>query len=504
MNKKNFFALSFPLVRECLKTYWYVPAITFVVYFFTGIFPVLSKLSDPDTVEYYLSDSLKNINIIYLALLVIVPVIVAVLMMDFLHNEAKAVMLHSLPLSRNRIFDSYYVGGWVLCQIPVLLMSVSYLLLTVRNDFFSAADVGKWVLSSSSSITFFYGLTVFAGTLTGTTAMNLMAAGVLMVWVPVTVKIVNAYCLYFIAGYNQMSGWVINLAEKSNPLFSRFFSHEPMDSYACLAYFAIGIIISFIARAIYKSRKLELIGTSMLSHVFEEICTYLLVFVGMSVMGMFVSSFGESKVFIVIGMLAGAAVTFFAVKVVVDKSLKVDRSTLKSLAICGLIAGTFMAFTVFDVAGNSYRVPAAEDVESVEIRDMIAGYDYYVMASGDVADKYADLDPVFTSPEAIELVIALHNYILDNDLNELYYSGDVEPAAGVEEAASDGEFGEEESPEPAVLTDVWGEEWIQGNEYVNFCYKLKDGSYLTRSYDIFLDVGAAELIHRIVTCGEYW
>ena len=39
MQNKNYFSLSWPLIRECFKMYWYIPALSFVMYFFAGIFP---------------------------------------------------------------------------------------------------------------------------------------------------------------------------------------------------------------------------------------------------------------------------------------------------------------------------------------------------------------------------------------------------------------------------------------------------------------------------------
>src|SRR5699024_4547069 len=110
MPGKKYLALSLPLMRECFKVYWYIPVLSFVVYFFTGIFPLLSHLSNMASVDYYIKNSLSNTNFIYIALLCVVPILVAILMMGFLHNESKAVMLHSMPFSRDRIFNSYYTS----------------------------------------------------------------------------------------------------------------------------------------------------------------------------------------------------------------------------------------------------------------------------------------------------------------------------------------------------------------------------------------------------------
>ena len=120
-------------------------------------------------------------------------------------------------------------------------------------------------------ITYFYGIAVLSGSLTGTTAMNLFTAGVIMVIVPVIVKILNGYFVNFVPGYYELPDWMIEIAEKSNPLFALLFRREEMDYKLCVIYLLTGICISILAKIVYKTRKLEIIGNSMLSKVFEEI-----------------------------------------------------------------------------------------------------------------------------------------------------------------------------------------------------------------------------------------
>ena len=48
--------------------------------------------------------------------------------------------------------------------------------------------------------------------------MNLFTAGVIMVIVPVIVKILNGYFVNFVPGYYELPDWMIEIAEKSNPL----------------------------------------------------------------------------------------------------------------------------------------------------------------------------------------------------------------------------------------------------------------------------------------------
>ena len=44
VQNKKYFSLSWPLIRECFKNVMVYSALSFVMYFFAGIFPVLSNL----------------------------------------------------------------------------------------------------------------------------------------------------------------------------------------------------------------------------------------------------------------------------------------------------------------------------------------------------------------------------------------------------------------------------------------------------------------------------
>ena len=70
------------------------------MYFFAGIFPVLSNLKHIPELENYITESFNNLKFIYMALLIIAPVVSASIMMGYLHRESKALMLHALPMSK--------------------------------------------------------------------------------------------------------------------------------------------------------------------------------------------------------------------------------------------------------------------------------------------------------------------------------------------------------------------------------------------------------------------
>lgn len=482
MKYKNPLCISGALMKEIFRMYWYIPVFTFMLYFFAGIMPILSNMSNMDSIDYYIHESVKNMNIIYTGIVCVVPVITAVLMMGFIHKESKALMLHIQPLSKNRIFNSYYISGWLMCIIPLLITTALYLLLSFRIHAITRFDIIYWLLSSIAVMTWFFGITVFAGTLTGTAVMNLLAAGVLTIIFPVLVSIAEAYCNIFISGYYKMPECVTYIAENYNPMLNMLFRYgeeETGRTIVFAVYFAVGVLLSAWGRRIYKTRKLERVGSSTLSKTFEELMTYLVVFVGMSSFGLMMWTFSDSRLMIIVGMIIGTLLTLSIVKIIVNRSMRIfGRDCLRSLAVYSAIAVVFVALTVFDITGFSKRVPEASDVKSVEMEDFASFYDNFI-DSGFTEESNVNSKMQFTSPESIDKIVELHNYIVDNKL----YAGESETGAEV--------------------YDLDGTPVSIGSEYIHIKYKLENGNSLERYYSVNMDQKVAQLLDDILTGEEY-
>ncbi|MFR2966114.1 MAG: ABC transporter permease [Anaerovoracaceae bacterium] len=482
MKYKNPLCISGALMKEIFRMYWYIPVFTFMLYFFAGIMPILSNMSNMDSIDYYIHESVKNMNIIYTGIVCVVPVITAVLMMGFIHKESKALMLHIQPLSKNRIFNSYYISGWLMCIIPLLITTALYLLLSFRIHAITRFDIIYWLLSSIAVMTWFFGITVFAGTLTGTAVMNLLAAGVLTIIFPVLVSIAEAYCNIFISGYYKMPECVTYIAENYNPMLNMLFRYgeeETGRTIVFAVYFAVGVLLSAWGRRIYKTRKLERVGSSTLSKTFEELMTYLVVFVGMSSFGLMMWTFSDSRLMIIVGMIIGTLLTLSIVKIIVNRSMRIfGRDFLRSLAVYSAIAVVFVALTVFDITGFSKRVPEASDVKSVEMEDFASFYDNFI-DSGFTEESNVNSKMQFRSPESIDKIVELHNYIVDNKL----YAGESETGAEV--------------------YDLDGTPVSIGSEYIHIKYKLENGNSLERYYSVNMDQKVAQLLDDILTGEEY-
>ena len=480
MKNKPVFSLSKALIVENIKMYWYLPALSFITYFMAGIFPLLVD-DTMLTVEnhWYLDDCLNNWNFAFVILMVAVPLIASMLMMGYLHNPVKATAVHAQPFSRNKIFCSHAVTGWLMCVVPVAATALFYLLIAGRFE-----RVCFWALMSVIIITFFYGLFTLAGALTGTTVMHLLLSGVFFGIVPLVVWIAMMYCEGFLPGFYSVPDGVVTFMSWSNPLLAMLMEGNGTEDYTGLqivCYIIAGIVMLVLAFIAYSRAKLEHVGDSILYRVIEEIITWAIVFVGMAAFGwFFYEAIDSGLVMLLAGMIFGTLLTFVVVKIILARSIKIiNRQNLMSLGIYVVLAALFTSVTVYDITGFAKKVPAAEDVVSVS-RYAFEVYGDRFYYSNFEEGFIPDSDYELNEPETIAMVLDLHKYIVENEMYDWdNYNG------GVEVYSVDGN-----------VTRI-------ANLYMTYDYTLKNGKHMQRRFEVKLDQNIADKLNSIITSKEF-
>ena len=465
MKNKNLFALSPALLLENFKMYWYLPVVSLILYFFGGIFPIITNYDNLYSINYLIQNNFDNLSPVFIPLLIIVPLTAACIAMSFFHRENRALAMHAQPYSKSRLFNSQVASGWLMCILPLLVMALLYLCFmkevapdvtssaipyTSEDNVYTVSAVFGWFGDSLVIMTFFYGMFVLAGTLVGTVIMQVLLSGVMFVILPLMIFIINAFCDSFLLGYFGMSDFMESLMTDANPLIRLVFGWgENAGLHLELTYLLAGVLMLALARFAYGRAKLEKVGDSMIFRVTEEIITYLIVFVGMTAFGwIFYNMAASTKGMLVFGMVVGALITFFVVKIIIDRSVKVfKKHNLISLCIYLVIAALFTGMTVFDISGFSKRLPKEDKIQSVQLSDTTfrVGYDI---------SSYCE------------------NLLLKNKYDTSSYLRE-------------------------------GENIEYGVENISFLYKMKNGTSFSRRYFVKLDDTTVDLLNRVV-CTDDW
>ncbi len=517
----SIFACSLTLLLENFKLYWYIPLLSFAAYFFGGIFPIITHRENIDDYSDFLTNSFANYNVAYLPLLVFVPLIASVAVMNFYHRQDRAIALHSQPLSKSRIFNSQILSGWLMCELPLLLTALLYLcFMTECNNtiyeyssisannpevesinVYTAANIARWLGSTTAMMTFFYGLYTLAGALVGTGIMQVLLSGVFFGACPMLLFIAQGYCQEFLRGYSGMSQTAENLMLGANPavqIFSKF--GEMLSLRLCLIYLAAGVLALVLARLAYGKAKLEKVGDSMMFRTLEELITWLISFVGATACGMiFYFLLSETLPTLLLGVFVGLLATYFVVKIIIAKSVKVfTKRNLISLGIAALICLLFLAVTVFDLTGYHKRVPAENRITGVyamELSPNSSGAYYGLPAALRTENQ------LITDPVVIEKVRKLHKLCADLSKNEMQLTALRQSGILKPEAFPDGKI-------PEIYknsTDNAGNLIADSTSSITcrFHYQLQNGKSFKRSFTCFLTDEAAELITELQAMPVY-
>ena len=495
MKNKNLFALSPALILENFKMYWYLPVLSLIIYFFGGIFPIITNYDNLYSINYLIQNNFNNLSLVFIPLLIIVPLTAACIAMSFFHRENRALAMHAQPYSKSRLFNSQVASGWLMCIFPLLVMALLYLCFmkevapdvtssvipyTPEDNVYTAAAVFGWLGDSVVIATFFYGMFVLAGALVGTVIMQVLLSGVMFVILPLMIFIVNAFCDSFLLGYVGMSDFAETLMRDANPLLRLVFGWGTGPGLQLeLAYLLAGVLMLVLARFAYGRAKLEKVGDSMIFMVMEELITYLIVFVGMTAFGwIFYNMAASTKTMLVFGMAVGSLITFLVVKIILAKSIKVfNKRNLISLCIYLVAAALFTGLTVFDIGGFAKRLPDEDAIQSVELSDSTfrIGYEnsYYC---DDLLLKDGSKPVMSTDSAVISAMYELEKYIVEN---ERYATEAIAYDTASYERPLEGQL------EYAV-------------ESISFTYKMKNGTSFKRRYFVSIDNTIVELLNKIV------
>lgn len=475
--KIGFGGLSSALLKENFKQQWYVTALLFILYFLSGIFPVL--MIDRENRGYYALSSLANNNFIFGVFITFVPMITACIVMRYYHRADMAFALNSQPYSRGKLFNTNVLSGWIFMVLPVLITGLIYMAVSGSietpiygngtvdwEQTYTIKDALIWIVESISLYTFYYGLCILAGSLVGNTVTQILGSLVFYLLVPAMVGIWVLYSDLCLPGYSSSSESVLSVILYSQPLLGKLLSGAVKIVMPDRIWYLIsGLLMILIAKFICNKARLEKVGDSMIFKPVEAVVTVVITFIGGAILGvLFGYVFNDSLGMFLLGALVGAAISFFLLKIILERSIRIfNRASLKTLAAALVITVLFVSAFVLDITGFARRVPEESSIVSVDVKGVsesvlrLNEYDMYDSEGFYVKDKVFSEDRDFISK-----VTALHHYAAENKLYE--------------------------------IKDYEDTPWMQ----VEFEYSLKNGKTFSRSFDIKVDETADRLLRDIM------
>ena len=389
-------------------------------------------------------------------------ILIAMAAFSSLYNARSVSMMCSLPVKREGLFLSVFTAG--LAAMFVINIIVFLITLAVEAGFgIMALGSGyalQWLAMVCMLNLFFFGFATLVASFTGHILVLPIVYIVLNFTMYVVEMITRTAMSMFIYGINVSNSYAlvslsppVKLLEHSN-IFGILEYPENYNSsligysyegWTALAiYAAVGIVFAAMAMLMIKHRRMETAGDVVAARPLKPIFKYCLSYGCALVIGIIIykSAFSnatiygvESMLFMLLFMLFGAFVGYFAAEMLMQKTLHVfsGRNWI-GIGITAVIISALMFCGEFDVFGLEKKLPDASEVQDVSI-----------ICSSEIV--------LFEQPENIAAAIKLQGDIISHkDANEKY-TGNYNAAVN----------------------------------YVSITYTFKNKKTLTREYNIYSD-----------------
>ena len=416
-SKASYFSFSAPILKENLRRFWPISVISFIIYFLSGPFAVLTSYGHLNSVRIYLNNSLNNLNVFFLAVHFLAPIAASLAVYKYLHSPGSVAVMNSLPASRCKLFNSNYISGLLLSELPMLAIGFVYLLLAtpVYNsagiDVFARIEILNWVMTSFLIIATIYTISVFAGAITGNTLYHFLGSLLFNGLVPVLYLFLIAYAQFYLWGFDS-SGLHMTLCAKFHPFTGVIMTEGDFTLLQVAFYLFVIAAVLVLSAVLYNRRKMEKVGDALTWRSLEPFINWIFAFLGMTLMGAYFYTIDNELPMLYVGGVIGFLILFFIGRMLVKKSFRIfNKRTMRSLLACLLICALLVCGFAFDLTGYENRVPKEASVESMSVNRLslpIPWDNNYLFYGQGVSNIR------FTDPEVIKALTGLHQELVDH------------------------------------------------------------------------------------------
>lgn len=440
---------------------------------------------------YYtvLSYGVPVISIVY-------AILCAMAVWSYLYNARSVGMMHTLPIRREGLFVTNVLSGLTMMAIPYTVTGVLLVLVTMLFGGFEPVGVLVTVLGVMGESLFFFGLATFCAFIVGNVFMLPALYGLLNFIAVLTDFMVNllaqGFCFGLNSSYSGTVEWlspVVYLIQKISPnstyetqwvtdrLGGQRYETSVLTSvtlengWLIAAYAAAGAALLGLAWLLYRRRRSEsagdVVAVGWMKPVFRYGCAvYAAILGGRLLYALLWESFQNGQYFallpMILCMIAGGAVGYYAASMLLAKTPRVFKTTWKGMLAVALGCAALCGAMKYDLFGVTRRIPAPDSVKLVNV--YAAGSNYYLTPGKDDA--------------LIEKVRTLHQTIIDDK----DYIMSTAEGRSVYMETEEGSYTIGAPASEIVSTSVSS----FANTSVRFTYTLNSGLKVERRYNLYL------------------
>ena len=446
-SKASYFSISIPLIKENLRRFWAIPAIGFLAYFLSSVFPILMSYNHINSMYGYIQMCLTNQQPFFMCVHLILPIITAVIVYRYIQSSSSVTAMHSMPFTRSQLFNSSLASGLLLIVLPLLAnglillliakptydysMYIDYEKMTALTDnavdIFTRINVLNWLWQSIIVVLVIYAISIFAGMVTGNAVMHFSLAFGFNFLAPALYLTFITYCSDYLFGFTS-EGVHQNILVGLSPYTEVFVSDGKFSPPLQLYYIIASLVLIIICAVLYQKRQMENSGESIVFKFMVPTICYLIAYFGMSLMGYYFSALSSnndsqnSDVYFYAGLIAGAVISFIIGRMIVLKTPRIfNIQSLKSFGLYAIIAALFVCSITLDLMGFENRIPSASKIRGVSSTNFDFSDDGGRYSLNLFRSPTADLSEQdnsyysfkYSDPQNIEALMALHQEIVN-------------------------------------------------------------------------------------------
>lgn len=425
-------------IRE-LKRNWVIGLLLFIGFVLCEVIPeyqLCSAISHAKRYNMELSSEFRfySSNIgdrggYYVTILMAVVLLMTTWFFRYLHKRRATDFYHSLPVTRREFYLSKMAAGLTLSIVPVVVAGI---LATLAYPIY-----GTWVVSLGTRVIqiLMRCVFLFAGwSIAGAVAVSVSTfiemigyTGAVLSAGCMIPLILISYCDFILYGYSSNESSDMLLAFSPIPIFMDACLTRKVSTSGIIItilWLLIGIALLYWGLKLYQKRESEFAGQwgrNIALGKFAKIYGGILVGILFVLMGGIEGKYTDfaSKMFLLLRAIAGMFVGYFIIEIITAKGIRTLKRAFPVPAIASIGLTLCLGILMSGGFGYENRVPKVEQVESVELYLRDAIYSTRINEEGLTQMKeYGGITfsnmVTLTSPEAIEKVINLHKFNVEN------------------------------------------------------------------------------------------
>lgn len=450
----------------------------------------------------YSRDVLGMENDLIVLLVFTLAILMGISGYSYLFSKAKTDLYHSIPVKRNTLFFVSYVNGILFFVIPYAVTLALATILGKAYGLINTVSLSTMLTSflvTSLCYIMIYTTVIAATMLTGNVIIALFAAGTFLLYGPL-VKLLFIECqetffhtYYFQYNFDSIKRFYSPASVYLN-LIAELSKKDGSIAGLLLEAVIITVLMALLCLFLYRKRPSEAAGHAI---AFPKICPYvkLMIIIPASLFGgLFFREICEKRsandIWFVFGLLITIILTHAIMEIVFQFDFKAalhhPTQLLLGIAIASLIAVIFR----FDLVGYDRYLPKAASLSSVSINfnALDTGITYVDLSQySEEDDSYSKYYSILADPSEYRLK---NIHITDIDASLSLAQSGIET---VKQMRANGN---------TLRDEMESDERDSRYTYVDFCYHLKNGENVYRSYPIEIAKNM-EHLNKIYTSEEF-